>query len=311
MYSFYDDKYVQRICIIHIFIYLINRSFNMAKTNNPLSGYFRAPKLYTKLPSGGRFYTDDIVELGESREVAVFALTAKDEAILKNPDALLNGEAVSQIIKSCVPAVQNPRRMMSSDIDTLLVAIQGATYGDEIDVKGKCPECGAECSGIASVEGALETMNTLEESYSFETASGLTIEVKPFSYDSTIKAGIANFQSTRSLQSLSAITDELEQLKAFNSSFVRMAKVNFDLVVDSVASIRGNGENEEEFVVTDLDQIREFLENCETTIGKEIEKTIEKISKIGVNKKVQLECDEHGAFEQEVGFDPVNFFTAS
>jgi hypothetical protein len=282
----------------------------MAKTNNPLSGYFRAPKLYTKLPSGGRFYTDDIIKLGESREVAVYALTAKDEAILKNPDALLNGEAVSQIIKSCVPDVKKPRNMLSSDIDTLLVAIQGATYGDDIDVKGKCPECGAECSGIASIEGALETMNTLEDSYSFETASGLTIDVKPFSYDSTIKAGIANFQSTRSLQSLANIDDELEQLKAFNSSFVRMAKVNFDLVVDSVASIRGINE-EEEFVVTNAEQIREFLENCETTIGKEIEKTIEKISKIGVNKKVQLECDEHGAFEQEVGFDPVNFFTAS
>ena len=283
----------------------------MPKTNNPLSGYFRAPKLYTKLPSGGRFYTDDVVDLSENREVAVYALTAKDEAILKNPDALLNGEAVTQIIKSCVPQIHKPRKMLSSDIDSLLVAIQGATYGDDIEVKGKCPECGKECTGIASVEGALETMTPLEETYSFETASGLTIEVKPFSYDSTIKAGIANFQSTRSLQSLASIEDEMEQLKAFNNSFVRMASVNFDLTVDSVASIRGSGEDGEEFVVTDSAQIREFLENCEATVGKEIEKTMESISKIGVNKKVQLECEEHGAFEQEVGFDPVNFFTAS
>lgn len=283
----------------------------MSKSNNPLSGYFRAPKLYTKLPSGGRFYTDDVVDLSENNEVAVYALTAKDEAILKNPDALLNGEAVTQIIKSCVPQIRKPRKMLSSDIDTLLVAIQGATYGDDIDVKGNCPTCGKECSGIASVEGALETMNTLEEYYSFETASGLTIEVKPFSYESTIKAGIANFQSTRSLQSLASIDDEMEQLKAFNNSFVRMASVNFDLTVDAVASIRGVSEDGEEFVVTDSAQIREFLENCEASIGKEIEKTIEKISKIGVNKKVQLECDDHGPFEQEVGFDPVNFFTAS
>lgn len=283
----------------------------MSKSNNPLSGYFRAPKLYTKLPSGGKFYSDDVIDFNESKEVAVYALTAKDEAILKNPDALLNGEAVIQIIKSCVPQIQKPRKMLSSDIDSLLVAIQGATYGDDIEVKGKCPECGKECTGIASVEGALETMTTLEETYSFETASGLTIEVKPFSYDSTIKAGIANFQSTRSLQSLASIEDEMEQLKAFNNSFVRMASVNFDLTVDSVASIRGNNEDGEEFIVIDSAQIREFLENCEASIGKEIEKTIESISKIGVNKKVQLECEEHGPFEQEVGFDPVNFFTAS
>jgi len=283
----------------------------MSKTNNPLSGYFRAPKLYTRLPSGGRFYNSDVVDLNESNEVAVFALTAKDESILKNPDALLNGEAVSQIIKSCVPSVKKPRKMLSSDIDTLLVAIQGATYGDDLEVKGKCPTCGTECSGIASVESALESMSVLEDVYKFETASGLTIEVKPFSYESTIKAGIANFQSTRSLQGLASITDELEQLKAFNNSFVRMASINFDLTVDAVASISGLNSDGEEFTVTDPAQIREFLENCESTIGKEIEKTIEKISKIGVNKKVQLECDEHGAFEQEVGFDPVNFFTAS
>lgn len=283
----------------------------MSKSNNPLSGYFRAPKLYTKLPSGGRFYSEDVVDLNESNEVAVFALTAKDEAILKNPDALLNGEAVSQIIKSCVPAVKKPRKMLSSDVDTLLVAIQGATYGDDLDVKGKCPECGVECSGIASVEGALETMSTLEDVYEFQTASGLTIEVKPFSYESTIKAGIANFQSTRSLQSLANIEDDLEQLKAFNNSFVRMALVNFDLTVDAVASIKGTTPDGEDFIVTDAAQIREFLENCESSVGKSIEETIAKISKIGVNKIVQLECEEHGPFEQEVGFDPVNFFTAS
>ena len=55
----------------------------MAKTNNPLSGYFRAPKLYTKLPSGGRFYTDDIVELGESREVQCLLLLLKTKQFSK------------------------------------------------------------------------------------------------------------------------------------------------------------------------------------------------------------------------------------
>ena len=42
-----------------------------------------------------------------------------------------------------------------------------------------------------------------------------------------------------------------------------------------------------------------------------IEEQIESINKIGVNKKIQLECDKHGPFEQDIGFDPVNFFTAS
>lgn len=282
----------------------------MAKTQNPLSGFFRTPKLYTKLPSQGRFYTDDVVDMPESGELAIFPMTAKDEVVLKNPDALLNGEAVAHVIMSCVPAIKNPRKMISNDIEALLVAIQGASRGDNVEVSGKCPECGEICTSTASVETALETMSILEETYSFHTDSGLEIILRPFTYESTIKAGIANFQSTRSLQSISAIEDEMEQLKAFNASFVRIAQMNFDLVVDSVASVSGKI-NGEEFTVYDRSQIKEFLENCETSIGRNIEKQIENINKIGVNKRIQLECDKHGPFEQDIGFDPVNFFTAS
>lgn len=282
----------------------------MSKTHNPLAGFFRTPKLFTKVPSQGKFYTDDVVEMPESGELPIFPMTAKDEVILKNPDALLNGEAVAHVIMSCVPAVKNPRKMISNDIEALLVAIQGASRGDSVEVTGKCPECGEICTSTASVESALETMSVLEETYSFKTNSGLEITLRPFTYESTIKAGIANFQSTRSLQGISEIADEMEQLKAFNASFVRIAQMNFDLVVDSVASISGVN-NSEEFTVYDRGQIKEFLENCETSIGRKIEEQIEGINKIGVNRKIQLECDKHGPFEQDIGFDPVNFFTAS
>ena len=233
----------------------------MSKTHNPLAGFFRTPKLFTKVPSQGKFYTDDVVEMPESGELPIFPMTAKDEVILKNPDALLNGEAVAHVIMSCVPAVKNPRKMISNDIEALLVAIQGASRGDSVEVTGKCPECGEICTSTASVESALETMSVLEETYSFKTNSGLEITLRPFTYESTIKAGIANFQSTRSLQGISEIADEMEQLKAFNASFVRIAQMNFDLVVDSVASISGVN-NSEEFTVYDRGQIKEFLENC-------------------------------------------------
>ena len=284
----------------------------MAKTNNPLAGFFRSPKLYTKIPSLGRFYTEDVVDMPDNGELAIYPMTAKDEVIMKNPDALLNGEAVVQVILSCVPQVKQPRKMISNDIEALLVAIQGASRGDDVDVMAKCPVCGEECKAIASVESALETMTLLEDTYSFKTAQGLEIVLRPFSYESTIKAGITNFKSTRSLQSVAEISDELEQLKAFNESFTYIAAMNFELIVDSVASISGlDPSTGEEFTVYDRAQIKEFLENCETSIGRSIENEIQEINKIGVNKKVQLECDKHGPFDQDVGFDPVNFFTAS
>jgi hypothetical protein len=127
-----------------------------------------------------------------------------------------------------------------------------------------------------------------------------------------VKAGIANFQSTRSLQSLAAIEDEMEQLKAFNKNFLQIAALNFELIVDSVASVRGTDTEGEDFVVTDRKQIREFLENCESAVGKQIEESIQEVNNLGVNKTMTLMCEAcDKTFEKEIGFDPVNFFTAS
>lgn len=284
----------------------------MSNTQNPLSGYYRSPKLYVQLPSQGKFYDDQVIDWPETGELAVYAMTAKDELIMKNPDALLNGEAVAQVIASCVPAVKKPRSLISNDVDTLLIAIQGATSGDDVEVTGECPKCKEQVTSIASIETALESMTVLKETYTFKTANGLTLEIRPFSYESTVKAGIANFQSTRSLQSLAAIQDELEQIKAFNQSFMQIAALNFDLIVDSVASVRGENPDGEHFVVTDRNHIREFLENAESSVGKEVESKIKDVNELGVQKTILLECEGCGEqFQKDIGFDPVNFFTAS
>jgi len=284
----------------------------MANTQNPLSGFYRAPKLYTGLPTGGKFYDDGVIDWPETDELAVFPMTAKDEMIMKNPDALLNGEAVAQVIASCVPAVKKPRQLISNDVDALLIAIQGATAGDEVEVSGKCPKCNEQVTSIVSIEGALDTMTVLKETYRFKTTQDLEIEIRPYTYESTVKAGIANFQSTRSLQSLQNIEDEMEQLKAFNNNFMQIAALNFDLIVDSVSCVRGKDAEGEDFIVTDRKHIREFLENCESAVGHKIEDSIAEVNKLGVQKTVQLECEDcEETFEQDIGFDPVNFFTAS
>ena len=285
----------------------------MSNNQNPLQGYFRSPKLYTKVPSQGLFYNDDdVIDMPENGELAIFPMTAKDEMIMKNPDALLNGESVATVIQSCVPAVKKPRSLISNDVDALLIAIQGATYGDEVNISGTCPECEEPIESVASIEMALDTMSIVEESYVHKTADGLELEIRPFTYESSVKAGIANFQTSRSLQSIQEIDDEVEQLRQFNTNFMQVAALNFDLIVDSVASVRGKDAEGEEFLVTDRKNIREFLENSESSVGKAVEAKIADVNKVGVNKEVQLECEKcEVQFTKEIGFDPVNFFTAS
>ena len=36
------------------------------QTQNPLSAYFRAPKLYSEIPTGGRFYGPEIIDMRKS-----------------------------------------------------------------------------------------------------------------------------------------------------------------------------------------------------------------------------------------------------
>jgi hypothetical protein len=64
-------------------------------------------------------------------------MTAKDELMLKTPDALMNGQATVEVIKSCVPSIKNPWHMPSIDIDTILIAIRIATYGENMEFSSK------------------------------------------------------------------------------------------------------------------------------------------------------------------------------
>lgn len=282
------------------------------KKSNPLAGYYRAPKMYTEIPTGGKYYDDKIIEWPDTNELPVYPMTAKDEMIMKNPDALLNGEAVAQVIHSCVPCVKDARRMVSNDVDTLLIAIQGATYGDEVKVTGTCPKCKHENTGAASVQDSLDQMVSVSEDYSFNTNNGLSINVKPFLYESTISAGLSNFKTTRSLQALQEVSDEMEQLKAFNKNFKEIASLNFKLIVDSVNHITGTSPEGEDFIVSDIETITEFLNNCEASVGTSIEAKITEINSLGVNKKYNLQCEEcEEVYETEIAFDPVNFSTAS
>jgi hypothetical protein len=75
---------------------------------NPLSSFYRQPKIYVKLPSKGEFYPPGSLDVSANGEYPVYAMTAKDELLFKTPDALLSGQSTVELIKSCIPAITNP-----------------------------------------------------------------------------------------------------------------------------------------------------------------------------------------------------------
>ena len=282
--------------------------------NNPLSAYFRAPKLYLKLPSGARFYSDDICEQTDSGEYAVYHMTTKDELLLKNPDALLNGEAVSNLIKSCVPEIKQPKKLFSADVDAILIAIRGASGGDEVEVNAECPECKEQSTVTVSIDASLSAMEELDDEYVKDLSNGLQVVVLPFNYGSTIKAGLASFQSTRSMQAISELTDDMDRLKAFNDSFIKLADLNFEMICESIREIRYQDESGQTVSVTDSANIRGFMENTDNKTGKQIETFVNEINNKGVKNEVRIECQSEkcdNTYDAPINFDPVNFFTGS
>ena len=295
-------------------------SEQITNQSNPLSAYFRAPKLYLKLPSNANYYGDDVINRPDNGDFAIYPMTTKDEMSLKNPDALLNGEAVASLIKSCVPEIKKPKELLSADVDAILIAIRGASAGDEVEVNAECPVCKETSTVTVSIDSSLATMESIEDAYTENLSNGLKITVLPFTYGNTIKAGIASFQSTRSMQAISELEDDMDRLKAFNTSFVQLADLNFEMMLDSIKSVSYMNSDGVEEQVTERKQLREFLENTDNTTGKEIEKLVNDINSKGVKQEVQIECQAENCKDKEncpttysapINFDPVNFFTGS
>ena len=116
----------------------------MTQTTNPLAAYFRKPALSLKLPSLGKYWSEGSINLSVTGELSVYPLTAKDEIILKTPDALSNGLGVVHIIQSCIPNILNAWKMPAIDIDAVLIAIRVASYGNSMSIYTSCPKCEEE-----------------------------------------------------------------------------------------------------------------------------------------------------------------------
>jgi hypothetical protein len=101
---------------------------------NPLTQYFRQPAIYVKLPSNGEHYTPGALTMPANRELPVYPMTAIDEITYRTPDALFNGNAVTNVIKSCIPNIVDPWAIPAMDVDTILVAIRIASYGHIMEV---------------------------------------------------------------------------------------------------------------------------------------------------------------------------------
>lgn len=289
-------------------------------STNPLKQFSRSPKIYVKPPTLGRFYPEGTLITSPNGEVPIKGMTAADDLIMNNPDALLNGDAVVQLLRSCV-GCNNIKHLSVPDVNAFLLGIRYASKGDKLNLKTICPneECGKESEETVSIRMLLDHttfIDMLDEPiyYEYEAEdTTIRINIRPSPYEDITKANIVVFEQTRLLQYLQANKEiSMDERNArTKEAFDKLAEFHFNTLLHSIESVEiisKNGKEEIKTSVTNTNHIQEFLKDIEDIHSRNINKKLEKVNSIGVSDHLQVICDHcKHEYEMEVKLDPSNF----
>jgi len=277
---------------------------------NPLKKYYRQPKQFIKLPSGYNFYPEGSIQIPESGEVAVYPMTAKDELLLKTPDALLNGEATVSVIQSCIPAITNAWAMPSIDCDAALMTIRMATYGTSMTMPIKVPGTSIEKDLVLDLQESLSSILSAQYNDTF-FYQNMEVKTKPLTYKEFTESAIQTFEQQR-IQKIvddTKMNDE-EKITQFQKTFKKLTDLSINMVANTVASITVDGQT-----VTDVKHIKDFIDNAGKDFFNSIMEHLEKNREAFQLKPQKITSSEEevkdGApaeYTIPVAFDSANFF---
>lgn len=276
----------------------------MNQSVNPLRQFFRQPKLYVRLPSDGQFWPQGSLDMPPNRELPVLPMTAIDEITYRTPDALFNGAAVVNVVQSCMPNIKNAWHIPAIDLNTILVAIRIASYGNDLEVDTKCPHCDAEHSFSVNLRGVLDQMEMPDFSKSL-TANGVEIYFKPLSYEQQSAINTAQFEQQRILTQLpsSDLSDD-EKTNLLNSTLEAITKITIQAITNTISAIRTP-----QTLVSEAEFIQEFLVNCEHSMYADIRAHAIKLRTSDELKPLKITCSDCTKdFEQPFTMDTASFF---
>ena len=283
----------------------------MTENVNPLNKYFRQASIYVSLPSGTN-YPPHVVTATQTGELGVMPMTAKDEIRFKTPDALMNGQGVVDVIQSCVPDIKDAWQIKSYDLDTILVAIRIATYGETMEINFTVPGVNENVSHTVNLPAMLDQLKATKVDGHVTLKDGLKITVRPLTYKDMTSTSLQTFQQQKMYSAIqdSQLADE-EKAKRFNDAFKVLTDLNASILLKNISIITMTDGTE----ITDPAHIKEFVDNANTTLIKEIEGKLTELRGQGAVKPLKLKATEEqikkgapATYEVPVTFDTSNFF---
>jgi len=288
-----------------------------------LKKYYRKPKLYIELPSGFNFYEDGFIssnDISSNNEVGVLPMTTMNDLMLKNPEALLNGTAIENLIKdSTTLSDVDVKKMIKSDVDVLLVAIKLASQGEEQEIELTCPKCEHEQTYSRNLKNLLSEVQPHEKEYKInhENLDGLTVYLRPSSFQDALTLDAHAFEEQKKItqirQNLNQMLsekeieeeDEVKFLSSIHEIFKDLTMSTMDVYANCIQRIV----TEDGEVETDRDEIYEWLKQLDNKSFEAIRDKLIEINKHGVRSEEKIKCVECGhEWDQPFDTNPTDFF---
>ena len=236
-------------------------------------------------------------------------MTARDEILLKTPDALLNGQGIIDVIQSCCPNITDAWQMPSVDVDAVLIAIRIASYGTTMSVDTTCPNCQTENNFDIDLTGYLDNIVLPDYNQKF-TYDKVRIKIKPQNYASLNETGKISYEQQRVLENI--IVDNNEdpvKITEYKKHINKLVDLNAKLLVDNTEYIEiidtGTIVNEKEF-------IEEFYFNCDSELCKALQDQLVEVGKQGAVKPQTGTCEKCATnYDVALTFDYASFFANS
>jgi hypothetical protein len=276
----------------------------MTQSANPLKQFFRQPAIYLRLPSGGDFWPRGSLNMPANSELPVYPMTAIDEITYRTPDALYNGQAVINVIQSCIPNIVDAWDTPGIDLNAILVAIRIASYGHSMDLSTTCPACEHEGEYSADLRSVLDTLKS-GDFHQGITHGDLEIQFQPMDYRRQNETNHLQFEQQKNIQmiQMSELSDD-QKIAELNKSLQRITELTIDALKWSIASIRTP-----QALVTEPEYIHEFLSNCDRKLFAHIKEHIIQLRDASEIKPLQIECSEcHTKYQQMISLDQASFF---
>lgn len=306
---------------------------------NPLLKYARRAEMSILLPSStGEWYEEGMIDYTPNGEVEVYPMLPKDELMLLNPDSLLSGQVNIDMIKSCVPSIKYPEKLLYPDANVLFLAIQKATYGNTLTMSAICPKCQEKAIQIQDKEkieeaekrgeiiihaqdmeydigSILSSITYLKSEYTVKTDEGLIIYLRPNILKDKMKYGLMSYNQQKILKAYKDYdyekrntNDETQSeiMENVTECYNKMNEIGNQLITSCIGKIK----LPDDTFVSDSHMIYEYVSNTKTSLIMKLHQKIKEMNDVGLPTTLSYRCSccGHEWEDKFYGYNQVDFF---